>query len=154
MDYDWSILLQETVQKGNLIPLPADVKDNVGINHEISGPSIHWNYEKNSQFVVLSAYSLREPNYVNMGRFKIYEGDRIRIPENLDPVIKSRFREGVRVVYLAYEEMTTGENATTYLLTNTQVQQLLPSEAETPQRSSQPDLQSALMDLPGFIEPP
>lgn len=155
---EWSVLVQEKVQKGQLIPFPQEVREYVGFDHELHGPSVHWNYERNSQFVVLSNYPLQDPEYVDVGRYQIYgvsddsESSRIRISDRINDATGSRFISGTRVFYLAHNEMVERENPSVYLLTNDQVRVLLPSlQSES---TGTDDLREAITAVPGFIDPP
>jgi len=162
MAYNWEIFLQEEVQKQRKIPIPTDVKTTVGFNNELHGPCVHINYERNASYIVLSRYPLREPNYQDVGRYKIHgvenideQGGRIRLPDSLDDMVKSYYYEGERVIYMAYQQMLDDENPTVFLLSNTKVIQLLPPEAQGPaaEESETEDLQQSLMDLPSFLPP-
>lgn len=163
MDYEWTIFFQEEVQTGRTIPIPAAVHSVVGFAHELHGPCVHWNYERNANYIVLSEYPLREPNYVDVSRTKIYDIDgedqqkgRIRIPDGLDEMVKSHFLEGTRVNYMAYERMVDQENPAVFLLSNSQFQQLLPATAQQSVTGTEDDadLEQSLLNLPAFLPSP
>lgn len=155
MARDWQFAVQETVGTNRYVPLPSDVREVIEVDHPLDGPSVYWNYERHSKFVVLSERSLREPNYVDVGRYSVYDADaqqaRVRPPDALDEVVTSRFNAGSRVVYLAYEEMTAGENRTVYLLSTGQLLDLLPEDIE---RRPGEGFTEALLRTPGFLPPP
>ena len=127
MAKDWQLALQERVQSNRYIPMPDSAREVVGMDHPLEGPSVFWNYERHSNYVVLSRESLAGDNYVDVGRYRMYDADgdgtgvRIRPPEGLSDVVASSFETGERVMYLAYESMTTGANPSVYLLSTAQL---------------------------------
>ena len=157
MSRDWTLAAQETVGANRYVPLPPEVRAVVAFDHPLDGPSAHWNYERHSNYVVLSRRALSAPEYVDVGRYKVYDGGenrqrRVRPPERLDEVVRSNFEPGSRVVYLAYEEMTEAENPAVYLLSTAQLLSLLPDEAgPTPGADA---MTEALLRMPGFLPPP
>lgn len=160
MTRNWQYAVQETVQSNRYVPLPGAVRDHVEVDHELDGPSVFWNYERNANYVVLSARSLQEPSYVDVGRYSVYGADgdgqaRIRPPDRLDEVLASNFTEGSRVMYLAYEEMTEGENPMVYLLTTGQLLELLPRDAgERATADGGDGIREAILRSPGFLPSP
>jgi len=169
----WTHVVQETVQANRYVPLPADIETVVGTDHPLDGPSVFWNYERNSNYVVLSQRALGEPNYVDVGRYSIYDreddggaddardGDtasdrgRIRPPDALNEVVRSRFVPGQRVAYLAYEEMVAGENGTAYLLTADQLLDLLPEDIDGDRRAEESGgFVDAILNAPGILPAP
>lgn len=155
MARDWQFAVQETVGTNRYVPLPPEVRQVVEVDHPLDGPSVYWNYERHSKFVVLSERSLRESNYVDVGRYSVYDADadraRVRPPDALNEVVASRFTAEARVVYLAYEEMTTGENRTVYLLSTGQLLDLLPEDIE---RRPGEGFTETLLRTPGFLPSP
>jgi hypothetical protein len=152
---NWQYALQETVGTNGYVPMPERVRRTVEEDHPLDGPSVFWNYERHSNYVVLSRRSLQGTNYVGVGRYRVYDADtdgqvRIRPPDSLTEVVRSNFAEGSRVMYLAYEEMTAGENPTVYLLSEGQLLDLLPEEAGT----RPGDLSDAILNTPGFLPAP
>lgn len=163
MVHEWTTFVQEEVQAEQYIPFPAEVRAIAGYDHELHGPSVHWNYERNAGYVVLSNYQLRGSNYVDVGRYSVYDveagddgGGRIRPPGSLDGVIKSNFLPGTRVVYLAYREMVESENPTVYLLSDRQFRSLLPQGARdvASEGTADDEIREALFDLPAFLPSP
>ena len=150
------------MQADRYVPLPAPVRSVVGVDHPVDGPSVFWNYERNAGYVVLSEQALRESNYVDVGRYSIYDvepGDgadgRIRPPADLDAVVRSNFVTGQQVFYLAYEAMEAGDNGTVFLLTASQFRQLLPTGVQDPADGANGrPLRDAVLDLPAFLPPP
>jgi len=153
------VFIQEQVQSRGYVPFPAAAREIVGASHPVKGPSVYWNYERHGNFVVLSRDALRSDDYVDVGRYKIYDvtgeddGGRIRVPGPLDDVIQSNFFEGARVIYLAHREMTGADNPTLYLLTNRQFATLLPEQMQ-PDATDDEGLRDALIDLPEFLPGP
>lgn len=165
MQNDWTIFHQEVVKADRRIPIPAAVHTRIGLDHEIHGHCVYWNYEQIADYLVLSQYPLRETNYQDVERTKVFRVDYgeqgngdIRIPGSLSGTVDSQYPEGTRVNYMAYQEMLEQDNPTVFLLSNTQIQQLLPSNV----RSSAPDfdsdaendLEESLMNLPAFLPSP
>jgi hypothetical protein len=161
MSPEWEISLQESVKREGYIPYPQEISSVVVRDHELHGPCVHWNYERNANYIVLSEYPLRSSNYVDIGRYKIYDIDesgagrgRIRIPDSIDDTIKSKYLEGTKVIYMAYQAMINKDNPAVFLLTNPQFQRLLPRGAKESVAGDDIDLRESLLDLPAFIEPP
>jgi hypothetical protein len=161
MSRTWKHAVQETVQQNRYVPLPAPIRSVVGTEHPLDGPSVYWHYDRSSNYVVLADHTLEEPTYVDVGRYKIYGADdadsraRIRPPDALDRVVRSQFTEQTRVVYLAYEEMTTA--GIVYLLSTAQLLDVLPdgsAAARTVSDGGPQPLQEALLQLPGFLPAP
>lgn len=158
MSHEWSLFVQEQVQKENRIPLPEGVQDTVGYDHEVHGPSVYWNYEKNAHYVVLSRYELRANNYQPVDRYKILNPNtdqkRLYIPQH-EP-IKSRFFEKTRVNFMAYDRMIDNDNPTIFMLTNPQFQKLLPADVQdvVSQTGEKDELRQSVLELPGFLPSP
>lgn len=153
---NWQYALQVSVGSNGYIPLPPEVRKSVEEEHPLDGPSVFWNYERHSNYVVLSRRSLQGPSYVDVGRYKVYDAEsvgqvRIRPPDALTEVVRSNFGPESRVMFLAYEEMVTGDNPTVYLLSTGQLLDLLPAEV-----SARPGerLTDAILDTPGFLPAP
>lgn len=150
---EWTFAIQETVGQNRYVPLPAEVRTVVTREHPLDGECVHWNYERHSNFAVLSRESLSKPNYVDVGRYKVYDGDeeraRIRPPDALDEVVRSGFLPEGRVTYIAHEE-ALGENPAVYLLSAGQLLGLLPDSTDG-ERASADDIASALLRTPGFM---
>ncbi len=120
-----------------------------------------WNYERGANYVVLSEHPLRKPEYVDVGRTSVYDvepgdgtGGRVRLPADIDGVVRSNFLEGQRVYYLAYDEMEDGDNGTLYLLTAAQFRRLLPGGVQAPAADGEESLREAVLDLPAFLPVP
>jgi len=160
MNRNWRHAVQETVQANRYVPLPEEVRSVVGVDHPLDGPSVYWNYERNSNYVVLSERGLNRPSYVDVGRYKVYGADgegqvRIRPPDRLAEVLASNFAEGSRVMYLAYDEMVEDDNAAVYLLSTGQLLDLLPDGAsESVAGDGGDDLRQAILRQPGFLPAP
>lgn len=152
---EWRFAIQERVGQNRYVPLPRRVRETVTAEHPLDGECIHWNYEQHSNFVVLSRGPLSEPNYVDVGRYSVYDTDsdgdgaRIRPPEALDEVVRSGFLPDGRVTFLAHDEML-GENPAVYLLSEGQLLALLPDETGT-ENATPDDIASALLRTPGFM---
>jgi len=171
MARNWKHVLQEQVQTNGYIPLPAEIRNIVETDHPLDGPSVYWNYEQNSHYVVLSEQALQRPNYVDVGRYKIYDAEaesrqvRVRPPDRLNDVVRSHFTEGNRVAYLVYEEMADNDNGMVYLLSSGQLLSLLPesegSDAATPEATDAAateasadgglSLKQAILKMPGLL---
>jgi hypothetical protein len=160
MNRNWRHAAQETVQANRYVPLPDQVRSVVAVDHPLDGPSVFWNYDEHSTYVVLSQRGLRRQNYVDVGRYKVYgDGEdgqvRIRPPDRLTEVLASNFQEGSRVMYLAYDEMVEGDNSAVYLLSTGQLLDLLPSGAsESVAGDGGTDLREAILRNPGFLPAP
>lgn len=160
MNRNWRHAVQETVQANRYVPLPERIRAVVVVDHPLMGESVFWNYERNSNYVVLSEQGLNKPSYVDVGRYKVYGADgdgqlRIRPPDRLTEVLTSNFLTGNRVMYLAYEEMVAGENAAVYLLSTGQLLDLLPATAgEAGIGDGGDDLRDAVLRQPGFLPAP
>jgi hypothetical protein len=107
---------------------------------------------------VLSRRPLEAPEYVDVGRYTVYDGGenrqrRVRPPERLDDVVRSNFEPESRVVYLAYEGMVAAENPSVYLLSTAQLLALLPDGADRP-TAGDGAMTEALLRMPGFLPPP
>jgi hypothetical protein len=159
---NWDLAAQETVQANGYVPLPDPVREAVETDHPVEGPSVVWNYDRASDYAVLSAKPLQQPEYVTAGRYRVYgiedERPRVRPPEGLPEVITSRFVPESRVVYLAYEAMVDGEAPSVYFLSTPQLLDLLPEDAEAA-RAAVSDggpgpLREALLRTPGFLPRP
>lgn len=160
MPRNWQHAVQETVQSNRYVALPEPVREHVEVDHALDGPSVFWNYEHNVNYVVLSARSLQQPSYVDVGRYTVYGADddgqaRVRPPERLNDVLASKFTEGSRVMYLAFEEMTEGDNPMVYLLTTGQLLDLLPREVgERAAADGGDGIREAILRSPGFLPSP
>jgi hypothetical protein len=159
MSRDWTLAAQETVGANRYVPLPPTIRETVAFEHPLDGESVHWNYERHSDYVVLSERPLEAPEYVDVGRYKVYDGGenrqrRVRPPERLDEVVRSNFEPDSRVVYLAYAEMVEAENPSVYLLSTAQLLALLPDEAGGPTPGDDGAMTEALLRMPGFLPPP
>lgn len=152
---EWTFAIQESVGQNRYVPLPSEVRAVVTEEHPLDGESLYWNYEQHSKFAVLSRAPLSKPNYVDVGRYKVYdaagEGDqtRVRPPEALEEVVRSGFQPDGRVTFLAHEEML-GENPAVYLLSEGQLLGLLPDSTATGEAGAD-DIASALLRTPGFM---
>jgi hypothetical protein len=158
MSRDWTLAVQESVGANRYVPLPPEVRGVVAFEHPLDGESVHWNYERHSDYAVLSRRPLEAPEYVDVGRYAVYDGGenrqrRVRPPERLDDVVRSNFEPESRVVYLAYEGMVAAENPSVYLLSTAQLLALLPDEADRP-TAGDGAMTEALLRMPGFLPPP
>ncbi|RQH00084.1 hypothetical protein EA472_12815 [Natrarchaeobius oligotrophus] len=165
MGHEWTIFHQEEVKTGRKIPVPAAVHNVVGLDHEIHDHCMYWNYERIATYLVLSQYPLRESNYQDVKRTKVFRAEHgsdttgyIRVPDSLSETVKSRYREGTRVNYMAYDQMLEQDNPTVFLLSNTQFQQLLPSGVQPSVTEAGEtegvDLEESLTNLPAFLPSP
>lgn len=157
------LFVQEKVQQDRYIPMPEEVQSVVGRTREVYGPVVHWNYETNAQYIILSDYPLKDSSYSEVTEAKIYDIDkigdgrgRIRVPKRLNDVVRSYYFEGARVNYLAHQEMTQANNRSVFLLPNQQLQQILPPTLANDVMDG-PDaneIQESLTELPAFISSP
>lgn len=165
MNHEWTIFHQEEVKADRKIPIPPEVHTVVGLDHEVHDHCIYWNYENIASYLVLSQYPLREANYQEVKRTKVFRADfeedkkgYIRIPEGLSSVVTSRYTQGTRVNYMAYRQMVEQDNPAVFLLSNAQFQQLLPSPVQPTAADvddgPEQDLEQSLMNLPAFLPPP
>lgn len=164
MQHDWMIFHQEEVKADRRIPIPPEIHTKIGLDHEVHGHCVYWNYEQIANYLVLSQYPLRGSNYQDVERTKVFRADHgeakngdIRIPGSLSASVKSRYPEGTRVNYMAYQQMLDQDNPTVFLLSNTQFQQLLPSDVQSSAATidaDETDLEESLMTLPAFLPSP
>ena len=150
---EWRFAIQATVGQNRYVPLPEPVRAAVANDHPLDGECVHWNYERNSNFAVLSRRPLLEPTYVGVGRYKLYDtgtdGEaRVRPPDALDAVVRSGFLPDGRVTYLAHEGML-GDDPAVYLLSEGQLLRLLPEAGGAD--ASADDIAAALLRTPGFM---
>lgn len=152
---EWRFAIQEPVGENRFVPLPPAVRSVVADDHPLDGECVHWNYERHSNFAVLSRDPLSKSNYVDVGRYRVYdtdvEGDRARVrpPDALDTVVRSGFVPGGRVTFLAHEAML-GEDPAVYLLSEAQLLGLLPDETGAGEATPD-DIAAALLRTPGFV---
>lgn len=163
MEHDWTIFHQETVKSDRRIPIPPAVHREIGLDHELDGHCVYWNYERIADYLVLSQYPLRDANYQDVDRTTVFRADHgddtqgdIRMPESLSPAVQSRYTEGTRVNYMAYDQMLQQDNPTVFLLSNAQFRRLLPSNVQpsVADEVSGDDLERSLMNLPAFLPAP
>lgn len=165
MGHKWTVFHQEEVKTDRKIPVPPAVHGVVGLDHEIYDHCIYWNYERIANYLVLSQYPLRESNYQDVKRTKVFRAEHgsdttgyIRVPDRLSETVKSRYPEGTRVNYMAYDRMLEQDNPTVFLLSNTQFQQLLPSGVHSSvtegSETEAADLEESLTTLPAFLPAP
>lgn len=152
MDREWSTIVSREVGEDRKLRLPGELVDL--FDEDGMDLSVFWNYEKNTQYLVLSTRPLNRENYQPVTRTKVYdEGGykKIRPPSVLSDVILSNFQRGTELFYLAYEAMTDGDGTqSVFLLTRSQVLQLLPDEAV----ESDQELETQILKTPGFIPSP
>jgi len=148
----WAFLIQEQVKKDNRINLPTVVKETVGVDHMLDGPSIFWSIENDNRFIVLSQAPLEKEAYTNVGIYKIFaidtldeEGAIIRPPNDISEAWAADPQPGERVFYLAHERMRRGQTPSVYLLSESQVLSLLPNRA-----AAQQPITESLTGVPGF----
>jgi len=152
---EWRFAIQEPVGQNRYVPLPSPVRAAVTSEHPLDGECLHWNFEQHSNYVVLSRGPLSKPNYVDVGRYSVYDTDsesdaaRIRPPEPLDDVVRSGFVPGGRVTFLAHDEML-GDDPAVYLLSEGQLLELLPGDAAGGDAAPD-DVAAALLRTPGFM---
>jgi hypothetical protein len=149
----WEFLIQEQVKSGDMIRLPAVVKETVGVDHMLQGPSIFWSIENENRFIVLSQASLEKDAYTNVGIYEIYDidsldedGARIRPPNDIGEVWAADPKPGERVFYLTHERMRQGQKPSVYLLSESQVLSLLPNRTTGRQQA----ITDSLFEVPGF----
>lgn len=154
MNTKWAIVEPRQVLKNRRIRLPEVVQEVVETIHPEAGPSIYWNYERHSKFVVISNEFLRQQkeNYVEAGRTKILFPDekglynKIRPPQDLGTVILSYFVKDEWLYYLAYEDMIEGEVRSVFLLTEDQIKDILPQDY-----SEGEEIKEYILNTPGIL---
>lgn len=150
----WEFLIQARVNAGGMIRLPEQVRETVAIDHMTKGPSISWSIEDENRYIVLSDSSLEKDTYTNIGIYKVYDiddvdedGGRIRPPKEISAVWAADPQVGERVFYLTHERMCRGKKSSVYLLSESQLLDLLPSRASRGQAQAMTD---SLFEVPGF----
>lgn len=165
MGPEWSLIEEAHVPKKRKIVIPENVKKNIEKERVINGtygPSVYWNVETNAEFVVLSKEELRKSNYDSIKATRIsaekkegYVTYKIRPPKGLNEKIASKFIPGMRVFYLAYEDMLRekddpAQTQSVYLLTEPQLFKLLPKEELDGKEET---MESSVLNSPGFLPP-
>ncbi|WP_418282112.1 hypothetical protein [Halorubrum sp. DTA98] len=150
----WEFLIQAKVNNGQMIRLPEQVQQTVATNHLTKGPSIFWSIENENRYIVLSESPLEKDSYTNIGVYKIYDIDeldaeagRIRPPKEISSVWAADPRPGERVFYLTHKQMLRGKKSSAYLLSESQVLDLLPSRNT---KSRTEGMTDSLFGVPGF----
>lgn len=157
MEQEWAIVDSWPVLQDRKIRFPDRVREIVEEDHPAYGPSVFWNYETSSRFVVLSNAPLQKSNYVYVTRTTVATEKtvkKIRAPkfstdETVTADIIANFTEGNHMFYLAYEDMIEDAPQTVFLLSQREVLDLLPQEPDP-----EDDLQTAILETPGFLPSP
>jgi len=150
----WEFLVQARVNNGQMIRLPRRVRETVATDHLTKGPSIFWSIEEENRYIVLSESPLEKDAYANIGVYKIYdidevaaEGGRIRPPKEISAVWAADPQPGERVFYLTHQRMCRGQKSSVYLLSESQVLDLLPGRDDAGRAGAMTD---SLFGIPGF----
>lgn len=132
--------------------MPERVLSTLTTDAEPNDARVFWSAAHDNEYLVVSDTPLQKPAYRLVTDTKLYTDDdswRLRPPERVPDNLLSAFYRGNEMVYLAYQEMTTGEGPnSTLLLTESQLQELLPSG------TGLSDLGDQVLDTPGFVPPP
>lgn len=132
--------------------MPERVLSTLTTDAEPNDARVFWSVAHDNEYLVVSDTPLQKPAYRLVTDTKLYTDDdswRLRPPERVPDNLLSAFYRGNEMVYLAYQEMTTGEGPnSTLLLTESQLQELLPSG------TGLSDLGDQVLDTPGFVPPP
>ena len=116
--------------------------------------SVFWNYEKHSNYIVLSNRPLTDDNYQPVSRSKIFDENghrKIRPKDHFPDELLSHFYHGNKLYYMAYEEMVDEDGLiSVFLLTEDQVIRLLPGQDS----SDVEDIQTRVLSTPGFMPSP
>jgi hypothetical protein len=110
--------------------------------------SVFWNFERNAQFLVLSKRPLAKDEYQPVTRSKIYDENgvrKIRPPNTFSDSMLSKFWNGNELYYLLHDDMLK-EDFSLYLLTKSEVLELLPGQADGGN-----NLRQRIMSTPGFL---
>ena len=148
MGTDWEIVESETVQSKRKIALPDTVLKHLMFLNDTGKPSVYWNYDNNSDYLLVSNQELENCNdTVSQNIYDEDSGLKIRPPKNgLPDIVQVKMRPGVDVFYLAHRDMLSGDVKSVYMLTKDQVKQALPSKT-----AGTNDLQSKILETPGFL---
>lgn len=150
----WEFLVQARVNNGQMVQLPGQVRETVATDHLTKGPSIFWSVEDENRYIVLSDSPLEKDSYTNIGVYKIYdiddvteEGGRIRPPKEISSVWAADPQPGERVFYLTHDRMCRGKKSSVYLLSESQILDLLPGRNDSRHAGGMTD---SLFGVPGF----
>lgn len=146
----WDTIETTTVRSQNKINIPAPIQDVIVFDHLAYGPSVHWHVNTNQHVAILSNQQLNDDRYVHMARTDVLGGDKaIRPPNEVVDALSRPIYKNLTVAYLAHEAMTTGEKRSMYLLTESQVFDLIGPDSD--ERTS---LREVLTDTPSFLPAP
>lgn len=154
---EWSFGQTVPVGDDRKLRLPGEVYEEIAFDHPLRpGRKVHWGYEVNSDYVVISKRELRADDYVPLDSTKVLEsspgdGEKtyryIRPPDGFPNRILLKFeRADNQFTYYAHGDMLD-DNPAAWLLDRNDLMGLLPTE----QRSdADPDV-NRLLDNPNLL---
>lgn len=159
MGRKWYTIASREVGSDRRVRIPDDVRKVVAYETQNNREFVWWNYEKHSNYMVVSNEPLTKDNYEDVDYRIVYrdgEYEKIRPPDvkhGFPEVLLTHFYEGNELFYLIYEEMARDDDIrSSFLLTKSQVLQLLPEEAKEREGiDDDPDLTKKILDAPGFF---
>lgn len=143
---EWEEILSREVGKDRKVELPEELVEY--FVEDGMDDSVFWNFEQNARFLVLSKRPLSKDEYQPVKRSKIYDEKgirKIRPPDTFSDSMLSKFWDGNELYYLLRDDMME-DDFSLYLLTKTEVLELLPGQAEAGS-----DLRQRIMSTPGFL---
>lgn len=130
------------------IRYPPTIQDEICDWDAPKGPSVCWNYEQNSNWILISEQPARDQDYRFAARSVIERPDgeytKIRARDELPDKILDQFYEGNYLIYLARYEMLD-DNPSTWLLQRSQLMRILPGQ------ETENDIKDRLARNPGFL---
>jgi hypothetical protein len=152
---EWPLASTCEVGKRNRIRAPEWLYEQIGTRaslHSEHKQKVKWGIEKNSSFVVLSEYDLRKPSFDHLTESIIHRNAQdsgtyfyLELPQAVRERT-TKFVEGTDVVYFARDEMVNDENSSAYLLTLSELTNLLPGVVRDGE-----DARQAIANNPGFF---
>lgn len=156
MAESWDFI--ETAQVGSKkkITLPERLRDEVTIPSQLAqmGKRVYWNLLPENGIIIVSNARLEGDDYLPVKETDLQKGNTIRPPNPVVNGLERPIYEGLKVVYLAHDEMLQGDVRSVYLLTESQAFRLVGdprdagSETDDPGDSS---LFEKLSNTPAFL---
>lgn len=126
---EWAWYEPRKVLSDRKLRYPPQIQAAVCDRDAPKGPSVCWNYERNTKWIVISQEPLRDPAFRFAARNVIEQPDgeytKIRARDELPDEILRRFYEGNYLIYLARHEMLD-DNPSTWLLQRSELLRVLP----------------------------
>jgi len=151
---EWPIKEPRKVLSQRKLRYPPVVQDAIAGDHP-EGLSVYWNYDPQSDFVFISESPARKEPYQYAARNSIEDPDgeytKIRARDELPDRILTKFElEGSYMVYLASQQMLTGDNPSAWILTWSQFTRMLPGGVD-PDDPDDDSVNNMITNNPGFL---